>query len=111
MENEVSVKANVRSALCRNYRPHRYAPAAWPQIAGGGAVRRILGRAGGRRRHGHRRERGDGSAQGGVRGEHCVVAMAVHARRWHQRGNLLSISAAGVSTEARGPTGQGLGIS
>ena len=37
-----------------------------PQIAGGGAVRRIVGRAGGRRRHGHWRPRGERSAQGGV---------------------------------------------
>ena len=60
-----------------------------PPIAGGGAVGRIVGRAGGRRRHGHRRQGGDGGAQGGVGGQHAVVAVAVDARRWHQRGNLV----------------------
>ena len=58
-----------------------------PQIVGGGAVRRILGRAGGR--HRHRCQRGDRSAQGGVRRQNSVVAVAVDSRRWHQRGNLV----------------------
>ena len=46
--------------------------------------------AGDRRRHGHRRSGGEGSAHGRVRRHHAVVAVAVDARRWHQGGALVA---------------------
>jgi hypothetical protein len=94
--------------------PRRRAPAASPQVAGGGAMGRLVGRfAGGctgrgLRGYGVGCQGREGGTQGSIRGQHAVIAVVVLARRrFHHLffGRASRVAAAGGAATSGGVAG------